>query len=272
MFDFFPPGKPGIHDQKRSMLVSSLSRFAYLSQSPHVRALFAAAALAFFICLSGASNAHACAVDSVAAKTHTTITIGWDARNCKKFEKFRICWKKAGNEGAACNGPDITSASQNGSATITGLSPNTAYKIKTDWHRKISWYDVMTRVVTTNPPPVAPVEPLDPTIGYGNIGNAVLYPRDTTLRYVKESARNYCVTFYWKALPPPPQNKKLTPSLIVNRRFFGDFLSFMQYDVTDISLNSNDEYSLRKCDFMNAFRYEAYISWDGGKSNKIEWK
>src|ERR1043166_5869922 len=104
--------------------------------------------------LVGAHYAYACGVDNIVGKTDTTITISWDVSSCPKLNsgtKFEICWKKAGNPGAVCNQPTMQSNFATGTATIEGLSPETPYKIKTQWHRKSSWYDVTTRIVTTDP-------------------------------------------------------------------------------------------------------------------------
>jgi hypothetical protein len=92
---------------------------------------------ALFSCLG--SYSHACAVDGVAAKTDTTITISWDISGCKRLsagKTFRVCWKSVTNSGNACLPPTLEGEGENGSTTITGLSPSTPYRIRTLLHQR----------------------------------------------------------------------------------------------------------------------------------------
>ena len=231
-----------------------------------LKTLFMAALFSF-----GASYAHACAVDAVSGKTDTTITISWDLSKCKQVnsgDKFEICWKKSGNSGAACIPPTIRRNTLTGSATIEGLSPSTAYKIKTQWHRKSAWYDVTTRIVTTNPSPLTPSS-------------------EVGLRYEKESNKGQCVNLYWKNAPSPPQTGLARLALILEQRILGPIGNYVtmnfkpaEHDLSNALFNkSTGEYIHRVCGFSPSRRYRAHISWRrddggmvGGYSNTVEWK
>lgn len=230
-----------------------------------LKALFLAALLS-----GGTRRAYACGVDGVAAKTDTTITISWNVSSCPKLNsgaKFEICWKKAGNPGAVCNQPTIQSDLAIGTATIEGLSPSTAYKIKTQWHRKSSWYDVTTRIVTTNPSAIS---------------------SETVLRYEKGTSQGYAVDFYWKnrPSPPPPPNQDATLALLIKHQSIGTFgiwgttaYDAQDHDLTNAAFNSStNEYTKKVRKFNVNRRYRAYLYWrkDGQNlkrvSNEIEWK
>ena len=128
----------------------------------------------------GASYAHACGVDSVSAKTDTTITIAWEV-NCNNFLKIEICWKNAANSGNECNASALAFYTKTGSYAIAGLQPQTPYKIKTHWRKPNSaWYEITTRTVTTNPTPTV---------------------SGLSLRYEKGPGEPYSVYFFWKHPP-----------------------------------------------------------------------
>ncbi len=100
------------------------------------KTLFVAASLS---CL--ASYARACAVDGVASKTDTTITISWNVSGCKKLsagETFEVCWKDKGEWNFPCGANRIGGNGKSGTTTISGLSPGQTYKIRTKWHHR-SW-------------------------------------------------------------------------------------------------------------------------------------
>lgn len=216
--------------------------------------------------LLATTYAHACGVDAVSAKTDTSITIAWDV-NCSKFLKVEICWKLANHSGNVCNAPAMAFYTTTGSYTIAGLQPQTPYKIKTHWRTNNSaWKEITVRIVTTNPSPAASV---------------------TALRYEKGSGKGYCVDFYWKNAPTPPQTGLASLALILKHRVVGPIGNYVtmnfdpyKHDLTNASFNtSTGEYTHRVCDFSVSRRYRAYISWRrddgglaGGYSDTIEWK
>ena len=204
----------------------------------------------------GASYAHACGLDAVSGKTDTTITISWDVQ-CPKFKKVEICWKKAANSGNVCNAPTKQSTDTTGSYTIEGLSPSTAYKIKTHWYGKSIWHEITVRTVTTNPPPAATT---------------------TVLRYEKGTGQTYCVDFYWKN--PPPSNPDWTLALGLKSTLLWIWTDIPYVDLTGASFNSSTgEYTVNKCEFSNNRKYRAYIYKRslfgdnlGAISNWVQWK
>ncbi|HYJ89421.1 MAG TPA: fibronectin type III domain-containing protein [Pyrinomonadaceae bacterium] len=216
----------------------------------------------------GASYARACGVDGVAGKTDTSITISWDVSKCKKLEKFEICWKKAANSGNVCNSPTMQSEEPTGSYTIDGLSPETPYKVKTHWHRKVRWYEITTRIITTDPSP-------PPTT------------TTTVLRYEKETPQRYSVTFYWKNPPTPSQFREWKLGLVYQTRQPFGWSGPTAVDLTKALIlpQTGEHYWKVKDTFSNNRRYVAWIvKWSKRIeksrtvdhfeyiSNKVEWK
>lgn len=254
MSNFLTRDKPGTHDQKRSgyKLVSFVTRFAYLSL--RVRGLLVA--LAFFICLSAASDARACGVDSVSAKTDTSITISWDA-DCNNFFKIEICWKMSANSGNECDTSTAQSAEKTGSYIINGLQAATAYKIKTHWRTKNgTWRNITTRTVTTDPTPTSGV---------------------TLLRYEKGPNEPYFVLFSWKN--PPHVTTGFELVMIFWAKASNNRKS---KDATNAAYNgTTNEFSLLAYGFSNDRKYEACLGRKdttkkknnlGCLSNIVEWK
>lgn len=77
--------------------------------------------------------------------TATTISIGYDARNCPEFhatssQKVRFCWKLVGQTQTACansNAARITTSNQsNGVIVLSGLTPETTYRIKGQYRKR----------------------------------------------------------------------------------------------------------------------------------------
>lgn len=215
----------------------------------------------------GASYAHACGVDSVSGKTDTNITISWDVP-CNGFREFEICWKNAANSGNVCIQPTMQTGERTGSYTIAGLQPETAYKIKTHWRRKLGWYEITTRIVTTSPSPAAIT---------------------TVLRYEKESPQRYSVTFYWKNPPTPSPTREWKLGLVYQTKNLFGWSNPVPIDLTDapISPQTGEYYwQLPNDTFSNNRRYAAWIvKWSRIRdkddhivdhfdyvSNKVEWK
>lgn len=211
-----------------------------------------------------ASYSNACAVDGVETKTDTTITISWNVSGCKKLSAgatFRACWKNAANSGDTCIGPTREGYGETGTTTIPGLSPSTAYKIRTQWHhRSWGWRDITTRIVSTNPS-ATPVE--------------------YTLRYERQTGRKYCVHFFWKAPPSLPTPLPFELKLIVDRWELGKPVVDRKRDVNVSGATFNAatrEYDTYDCTFRNERRYRArlFASFPNGAanivSNTIEWK
>jgi hypothetical protein len=214
-----------------------------------------------------ASYSHACAVvDGVAAKTDTTITISWDVSGCRKrlsaYNTFRVCWKYAGNWGNACIPPTIDKDGETGTTTITGLSPQTPYRIRTLWHhRSWGWLDVMTRTVTTS------------SSQWSYSASNQIAP--FSLRYEKDSRHRYCVNFYWKNVPP---GGATSINLLLGRKFLFFWVAEDKSpDVTHAPFNlKTGEYYYQWCKFYEARTYEAAIATSShgniiAQSNTIVW-
>jgi hypothetical protein len=220
---------------------------------------------ALFSCL--ASYSHACAVDGVAAKTDTTITISWDLSGCKRLSAgatFRVCWKNAANSGNACLPPTLEDYGEKGSTTITGLSPSTAYRIRTLWHQRSRWWDVTTRVVSTNPSPTL--------VSYA-------------LRYERETGQKYCVHFFWKTPLVLPSTLPFELKMAVFTRPLGRIgnwsvaknivikmpgpmygLNFLESTTYDCSFRNNKRYQAELIAYFSTTNRTAVVS------NVIEWK
>jgi hypothetical protein len=219
-----------------------------------MKTFFVATLLSF----SAVYSSLACAVDG-AAKTDTTISISWDVSGCNHLSAsatFRVCWKNAANSGNACIPPTIDSYGESGTATITGLSPSTAYRIRTLWHHRTwGWLDVTTRTVTTDPSHGAPF----------------------SLRYEKGTGFPYCVTFYWKNVPTVPG--AIAINLLFSRKFFSAwFVEDKSPDVSTASFNLfTGEYHYQWCKFYESRTYRAIVNIYVGNnnvaasSNQIQW-
>jgi len=204
------------------------------------------------------SNSLACAVDSVAATTSTTISISWDLTSCKRLSAghtFKVCWKKQGDSGNACIEPVLYGDGETGTTTITGLLPATAYRIRTLWHQRSKWWDVTTRITSTQASP----------------GSSSFL-----LRYEKSPGQPYCVTFYWKG---PALPSTWIVELHVEHWVFGRFTYDRRLSqiVTGSPLDpSTGEYSATDCGFSNNQRYQAALGLSGPTSgfgsNFVEWK
>jgi hypothetical protein len=212
----------------------------------------------FIVCLASRANG-GCAVDAVAAKSDTTISISWDLSGCNNVnngDTFEICWKKASNSGDVCIPPTKLGQGITGVATISGLLPSTAYKLRTKWHRKQSWYVATNRTVTTDPSPAS---------------------SGTVLRYEKGPGQPYCVQFYWQNPPPPNPQWKL--ALHIKHRFLWIWVTGSVEDLSTASFNSStNEFHYEKCELSNNRRYRANIFKElptgfsqGIVSNEIEW-
>jgi hypothetical protein len=225
-----------------------------------IRTLFITALFPFFV-----SHSHACAVDGVAAKTDTTITIGWDVSGCNHLDAdstFRVCWKGAGNSGNVCIPPTLESNGETGTTTITGLSPSAAYKIRTQWHhRSQGWKHVTNRVVSTDPSAT---------------------PVSYMLRYERTTGKQYCVNFFWKTPQALPTPLPFDLYLAVFHRRLGSWNleTKRNVDTSAATFNSaTQEYTTYDCTFRNTRRYKAelvaYFSSTGQTnivSNSIEWQ
>ncbi len=208
-----------------------------------------------------ASTSQACAVDGVAAITATTISISWDLTSCKRLSAghtFEVCWKKQADSGNACIPPVLYGDGETGITTITGLSPATAYRIRTLWHQRSNWWDVTTRITSTQASP----------------GSSSFL-----LRYEKGQGQKYCTTFYWKGPALPPI---WIMELHVDHWVLGSFTYDKKLSpiVTGSPLNtSTAEYSATDCGFSNNQRYRAVLaqytatnSSPNSVSNFVEWK
>lgn len=202
------------------------------------------------------SYAHACAVDSVSAKTDTTISISWDLSGCSHVNsgsKFEIC-KRIGFGSWSC----YLDSNSSGTFALSGLSPSTTYKIRTKWHKRQLWHEVTTRTVTTDPSPVA---------------------TGTVLRYQKLPGNPYCVDFYWKN--PPAPSVQWTLVMDLKNRTIGIWGSLPNINLASAQFNSStNEYSQQKCGFSNNRQYRAFIkqhstignSPELTASNRVQWK
>jgi hypothetical protein len=207
-----------------------------------------------------ASSSLACAVDGVSTITDTTIAISWDLSSCKHpsgTNTFKVCWKKQGNSGNACISPVLFGQGTSGTTTITGLSPASPYRIRTLWHNPLGWFDVTTRIVTTQ----------------ADQGSS-----SYLLRYDKGAGQKYCVAFYWKgpALPAIWVMELHVEHWVLGRFTFDKSQSQV---VTGSPYNtSTGEYSVTDCGFSNNQRYQAVIelsnptTTSGLASNFVEWK
>lgn len=208
-----------------------------------------------------ASAAAACAVDAVSGKTDTTINISWDLSGCSQVNsgsKFHICWKHSGSWTGVCgSGHEATDNNTAGTYVISGLSPSTSYKIKTEWHKNSSWKTVTTRTVTTNPTPTS---------------------SGLLLRYEKGSGQPYCVTFYWKNPPSLATGSKL--ALNVQHTLLGIWVTAQYQDhLANPDYNgTSSEYSKKVCGFSNNFKYRTFIyerrvddTSSGALSNTVKW-
>jgi len=217
---------------------------------------------ALLLCL--ASSSQACAVDGVASKTDTTITISWNVSGCKKLsagDTFEVCWKEKGEGDFPCGANRITGTGESGSITIPGLSPGKTYKVRTKWHqRSWGWQLVTNRVVTTNPTSQSTSQAL-------------------FLRYEKQSGKPYCVNFYFKSANPSSSVIALSDlSLHVQHKSVGSFglwVSAPNQDVKTAVPNPPTQEYVKKdlCAFLESTGYRAQI-YKGNQpiSNLIEWK
>jgi hypothetical protein len=209
--------------------------------------------------------AHACGVDSVAAKTDTTITITWNISDCNKLsasDTFEVCWKNTGDWNFPCGANRIPGYGESGTSTITGLSQASSYKIRTKWHhRSTGWHLVTNRVVTTEPSPSS----------------------NTVLRYMKVghpqffTTKDYCIDFYWKN--PPAVTAGHTLVLHIMKKTV-TYLDWKDLVVTNATFNSSTgEYTANQCGFYNSFRSKATVALQSAASNQlhtygndVEWK
>lgn len=140
-------------------------------------------------------------------------------------------------------------------SSLPGLSPSTAYRIRTLWHHRTwGWLDVTTRTVTTDPSHGAPF----------------------SLRYEKGTGMPYCVTFYWKNVPTVPGATAI--SLLFSRKFFSAwFVEDKSPDVSTASFNLfTGEYHYQWCKFYESRTYRAIVNIYVGNnvaasSNQIQW-
>jgi hypothetical protein len=213
---------------------------------------------ALFSCL--ASYSHACAVDG-ATQTDTTITISWDVSGCKRLSAgatFRVCWKNAANSGNACLPPTLDGYGETGTTTITGLSPSTAYRIRTLWHqRSWGWLDVTTRTVTTNPTQAA---------------------SSFSLRYEKDIGHPYRVVFFWKNIPTLTVPISSINLVFSRKLLSGWILVDKSPDVTTVVRNPiTGEYSFAWDKFYESRTYKAIVNVYAGNnspaasSNEVQW-
>jgi hypothetical protein len=224
-----------------------------------IKTLFMAALLS---CL--ASYAHACAVDGVASKTDTTITISWNVSGCNKLsagETFEVCWKDKGAWNFPCGANRIGGIGESGTTTISGLSPGQTYKIRTKWHhRSWGWKLVTNRTVTT-----------DPTSQSSS--NILL------LRYVKKSTGpSYSVDFYFKHTQTPPPTLVLSElSLHFHHKNVGTAGIWVSSAdtplITAVPYAPTQEFTINVPGFINSTGYRAQIfKGNDAISNRMEWK
>jgi hypothetical protein len=189
----------------------------------------------------------------------------WDLSTCNNLsasDTFEVCWKQTGTFNFPCGANRLAGWGESGSTTISGLSPSTAYKIRTKWHSHSAWHLVTNRTVTTDPSPTS---------------------ADIMLRYTKAYAQGYHVDFYWKNSPSPPS----ALSLHLEHKSIGSFgvwASADNVDLTNATFNSaTGEYHINlagytynggQVEFKNTRRYKAYIVITGQTShasNTVEW-
>jgi Fibronectin type III domain len=196
------------------------------------KTLFMAALLS---CL--ASDAQACAVDGVASKTDTTITISWSLSGCKKLsagDTFEVCWKEKGELDFPCGANRKTAGGESGSITIDGLSPGQTYKVRTKWHhRSTGWHLVTNRTVTMDRTSASSSDKL-------------------LLRYEKKLGG--CVDFYFKyAQPINPTSPIVLTDLTLHLHkkdlvSLGFWASGKSIPLKDAKSASADEYTVNSCD------------------------
>lgn len=210
------------------------------------------------------SSSQACAVDGVASKTETTLTISWNVSGCKKWsggDSFEVCWKEKGEWDFPCGANKKMGQGASGTITIDGLSPGQTYKVRTKWHHKSTgWHLVTNRTIT-----------MDRTSASSS---------DTLLlRYEKQSGKPYCVNFYFKQANPSSAVIGLSDlSLHVQRKSVGSlgfWASAPNQELKTAVPNPATQEFVKKdlCGFLESTEYRAQI-YKGSKaiSNLIVWK